>query len=142
MIRGRILEKEGAIMAEELRNKLRYLRHLPVTSNFEVCEIRLENQVSKETAAAFREQLDARHLRRRKRPRDEKRREKRIQVEENKLMGKFPGAKIRIESDFHFPAMGETAADTSGGGGGPADTSASVDEESNADSSSSGAVSF
>ena len=55
-------------------------------------------------------------------------------------MGKFPGAKIRIESDFHFPAMGESAADTSGGG--PADTSASVDEESNADSSSSGAVSF
>ena len=24
-------------------------------------------------------------------------------------MGKFPGAKIRIESDFHFPAMGETS---------------------------------
>merc|ERR1719322_1800476 len=108
-IKGRILEKEGAIMAEELRNKLRYLRHLPVTSNFEVCEIRLESQVSKETAAAFREQLDARHLRRRKRARDEKRRKKRIQVEENKLMGKFPGAKIRIESDFHFPAMGETS---------------------------------
>ena len=56
----------------------RYLRHLPVTSNFEVCEIRLD--VSKETAAAFKEQLDARHVRRRKRARDEKRREKRIQV--------------------------------------------------------------
>ena len=62
------------------RSFCRYLRHLPVTSNFEVCEIRLESQVSKETAAAFREQLDARHLRRRKRARDEKRREKRIQV--------------------------------------------------------------
>ena len=56
----------------------RYLRHLPVTSNFEVCEIRLD--VSKETAAAFKEQLDARHVKRRKRARDEKRREKRIQV--------------------------------------------------------------
>ena len=56
----------------------RYLRHLPVTSNFEVCEIRLD--VSKETAATFKEQLDARHVKRRKRARDEKRREKRIQV--------------------------------------------------------------
>jgi len=138
-IRGRILEKEGAIMGEELRNKLRYLRHLPVTSNFEVCEVRLDAPlVSKDTAAAFKEQLDARHVRRKKRARDEKRREKRIQVQENKLMGKFPGAKIRIESDFHFPAMGESNADP-----GPADTSASVDEESTADSSSSGAaVSF
>ena len=49
-----------------------------MTSNFEVCEIRLD--VSKETAAAFKEQLDGRHVRRRKRARDEKRREKRIQV--------------------------------------------------------------
>jgi hypothetical protein len=107
IIRGKILEKEGAIMTEDLRNKLRYLRHLPVTRNFEVCEIILDDAVvGKETEALFKEQLDVRHNRRRRRARDEKRREKRILVEENKLMGKFPDTKHRIESEFHFPEVG------------------------------------
>jgi hypothetical protein len=107
IIRGKILEKEGAIMTEDLRNKLRYLRHLPVTCNFEVCEIILDDAVvGKETEALFKEQLDVRHNRRRRRARDEKRREKRILVEENKLMGKFPDTKHRIESEFHFPEVG------------------------------------
>ena len=33
-------------------------------------------------------------------------------MEENKLMGKFPGLpkSLRIESDFHFPAVGNNSA--------------------------------
>merc|ERR1712228_848848 len=42
-----------------------------------------------------------------------RRREKRIAVEENKLMGKFPGLpkSLRIESDFHFPMVGITSGE-------------------------------
>lgn len=38
VIRGRILEKDSSSMTEDLRDKLRYLKHLPVTCNYEVKE--------------------------------------------------------------------------------------------------------
>lgn len=107
VIRGKILEKDNTSMSEDLRDKLRYLRHLPVTCAFEVCELQLnQSLLSKETVAKFMDQLDVRRRRRARRMRDEKRREKRIEVETNKLMGKYPGAKLRIESNFHFPDFG------------------------------------
>lgn len=53
-ITGRIVEKEGGSMTEELRNRLRCLQHLPVTCQFEVAEIHLrEPVVCKETLAVF-----------------------------------------------------------------------------------------
>jgi hypothetical protein len=56
--------------------------------------------------------LDQRKRTRATRAKAEKRREKRIEVEENKLMGKFPGAgkSFRIESDFHFPTVAKATA--------------------------------
>lgn len=55
---GRILEKEGGSMTEELRKKLRYLQHLPVTCQFEVAEIKLnEPSVNKETLDHFKGKL-------------------------------------------------------------------------------------
>lgn len=51
---GRILEKENGSMTEELRKRLRYLQHLPVTCQFEVAEIHLnESLLSKETVDHF-----------------------------------------------------------------------------------------
>ena len=38
-IRGKIMEKDNTSMSEVLRNRLRYLRHMPLTSIFEVCII-------------------------------------------------------------------------------------------------------
>ena len=35
-IRGKIMEKDNTSMSEVLRNRLRYLRHMPLTSIFEV----------------------------------------------------------------------------------------------------------
>jgi hypothetical protein len=112
VIRGVILEKDGANMSEELRNKLRYLKHMPVTCFFEVAELALNPPlVSKETICIFTNQLEQRNRIRAKRAKTERRREKRIAVEENKLMGKYPGAgrSLRIESDFHFPKVGNAA---------------------------------
>merc|ERR1712179_114382 len=99
--------------SEDLRNKLRFLKHVPVTCYFEVAELALDKQiVSATTRDHFGPQLDQRKRKRAQRARAERRREKRILVEENKLMGKFPGLpkSLRIESDFHFPAVGNKSA--------------------------------
>lgn len=113
MIKGLILEKDGSNMTNELRNKLRFLKHVPLTCSFEVAELALNNHViSTETRDIFAPQLEQRKRKRAQRARVEKRREKRIEVEENKLMGKYPGLpkSLRIESDFHFPTFENTTA--------------------------------
>jgi len=109
-ISGKILEKDSASMTFELRDKLRYLAHVPVTCAFEVVELELNDQVSKEVAAKFAPQLEARRLKRSKRARDERRREKRIQVEESKIMGSYRSSarakkSLKLESDLHFPGI-------------------------------------
>jgi len=106
-IKGKIIEKDNTSMSESLRNRLRYLRHLPLTSIFEVCEIQLKSPfISKETLTEFSSQLETRRRRRNKKSREERRREKWIMVEENKKLGKYPDMKCRIESAFHFPQAG------------------------------------
>merc|ERR1712226_1323342 len=52
-------------------------------------------------------QLEQRRRKRNRRAREERRREKWIQVEENKKMGKYPDMKVRVESAFHFPQVGQ-----------------------------------
>ena len=55
IITGNIVEKEGGSMTKELRGRLRYLQHLPVTCQFEVAEITLsESIVSRETMNYFK----------------------------------------------------------------------------------------
>ncbi|XP_074029402.1 E3 ubiquitin-protein ligase RNF10 isoform X2 [Leptinotarsa decemlineata] len=101
---GRILEKEGGSMTEDLRKRLRYLQHLPVTCQFEVAEIQLKQPVvNKETMEYFQEQIEIRRKRRQRRMKEEKRREKRIEVEENRKMGKYPIPNLHLESNIQFP---------------------------------------
>lgn len=106
-IKGKILEKEGGSMTEHLRNKYRYLQHLPVTCQFEVAEIQLKQPiVGKETIEKFQEQLEARRKRRQRRAKDEKRREKKIEAEENRKMGRYPTPNLHLESNIQFPEFG------------------------------------
>jgi len=109
-IRGKIIEKDNTSMTEELRNRLRYLRHLPLTSIFEVCEIQVKDFISQGTLTEFAVQLEQRRRKRNRRAREERRREKWIMVEENKRMGKYPDMKVRVESAFHFPEVGLSGA--------------------------------
>lgn len=52
---GKIVEKEGGSMTEELRKRLRYLQHLPVTCQFEVAEIQLKPPtITRETLDHFK----------------------------------------------------------------------------------------
>ncbi|XP_018561476.1 RING finger protein 10 [Anoplophora glabripennis] len=106
-ITGRILEKEGGSMTEELRKRLRYLQHLPVTCQFEVAEIQLRQPViKKETIEHFQEQIELRRKKRQRRAKEEKRREKRIEAEENRKMGKYPVPNLHLESNDQFPEFG------------------------------------
>ena len=56
--------------------------------------------------AIFREQLDSRRRKRARKQREERRRERRIEVEEMRIMGRFPGPMVRIESAYHYPQLG------------------------------------
>lgn len=54
-VTGIIVEKESGSMTEDLRKRLRYLQHLPLTCQFEVAEIQLESPlVSQETLDTFK----------------------------------------------------------------------------------------
>jgi len=106
-ITASILEKDSSSMTAELRDRLRYLRHLPVAAAFEVAELDISSLVSASTLAIHQAQLEERRRRRGRKMREERRREKRIEVEERRLMGRFPSPMARVESKFHYPAVGE-----------------------------------
>lgn len=53
-ITGRIVEKEGGSMTEDIRKRFRYLQHLPITCQFEMVEIKFDrNDLKKDTWEKF-----------------------------------------------------------------------------------------
>ncbi|XP_070572655.1 E3 ubiquitin-protein ligase RNF10-like [Ptychodera flava] len=106
-ITANIIEIEGYSMTEDLRKRLRYLHHLPLTCEFGVCELKLTAPViSKDTIEAFSGDFLKRKKMRDKKAKDEKRRDKRIQIEEEKKSGKYPRPKLVLESNRQFPICG------------------------------------
>lgn len=107
-IKAKIVEKETTTMTEDLRQRLRYLRHLPVACSFDVVEIDLKNPIISEmTVSEFMDQVETRRRNRNKRSREERRVEKRVQVEEDRMMGRSRGAgpNFKIESQKLFPTF-------------------------------------
>lgn len=103
-ITATIVEKEGITMNEDLRRRLRYLAHLPLTCEFEVVELNFQNSiVSQETLDAYAEEIAKRQNRRNRRAREEHRRERHLRAEENRRCGKIPTARIHLDSRRHFP---------------------------------------
>nr|CAD7200566.1 unnamed protein product [Timema douglasi] len=101
---ARIVEKESGSITEDLRCRLRYLQHLPVTCQLEVVELNLTPPiVSRHTLQYFQDQLEGRKKRRQRRARDENRREKEISEQEKKAWGLYPTPHIQIQSYRHFP---------------------------------------
>lgn len=106
-ITATVVEIVGHTVTEEIRRRHRYLAHLPLTCEFSICELALQPPIlSKETLDTFAEDLEKRKRLRQKKVRDEKRREKRIEIEENKKQGKYPEVHIGLENLQHFPAFG------------------------------------
>nr|XP_061804672.1 E3 ubiquitin-protein ligase RNF10-like [Nerophis lumbriciformis] len=106
-ITATVVEIEGHTVTEEIRRRHRYLSHLPLTCEFSICELALQPPIlSKETMDTFADELEKRKRLRQKKARDEKRREKRIEIEENKKQGKYPEVHIGLENLQNFPAFG------------------------------------
>lgn len=90
-IQANIVETEGITMSEELRRRLRYLNHLPLTCEFQVVELALKPPlVSKHVLAGFADEIDRRRHLRHKKSRDERRKLKKMQEEENRKMELCP----------------------------------------------------
>lgn len=90
-IEATIVELESVTMTEELRKRLRYLSHLPLSAEFKVAELLLKPPiVSKETLRYFRDEIEKRRRIRQKKNREERSRSKRIQEEENLKYGISP----------------------------------------------------
>ncbi|XP_062400152.1 E3 ubiquitin-protein ligase RNF10-like [Sardina pilchardus] len=106
-ITATVVEVEGKAVTEEVRRRHRYLAHLPLTCEFSICELALQPPVlSKETLDSFADDLEKRKRLRQKKARDEKRRERRIEMEENRKQGKYPEVHIGLENLQQFPAFG------------------------------------
>lgn len=108
-ITASVVEIVGHSMTEDVRHRHRYLCHLPLTCEFSICELALTPPViSKETLDAFAVDLDRRKCLRLKKARDERRRERRIEMEENEKQGKYLEVHIGLENYQQFPAFGAT----------------------------------
>ncbi|XP_051509598.1 RING finger protein 10-like isoform X1 [Myxocyprinus asiaticus] len=106
-ITATVVEIDGQTVTEDIRRRHRYLSHLPLTCEFSLCELHLQPPVlSKETLDSFSDDLEKRKRLRQKKVRDEKRREKRIEMEENRKQGKYPEVHIGLENLQQFPAFG------------------------------------
>lgn len=106
-ITASVVEIEGHTVNEDVRRRHRYLSHLPLTCEFSICELNLQPPIlSKETLDSFSDDLEKRKRLRQKKVRDEKRRERRIEMEENRKQGKYPEVHIGLENLQQFPAFG------------------------------------
>ncbi|XP_041422329.1 RING finger protein 10-like isoform X2 [Xenopus laevis] len=105
-ITATVVEMDGFTMTEEVRRRHRYLCYLPLTCEFSICEIALgPPDVSVKTLELFTDEVEKRRRLRQRKARDEQRREKRIEIEENKKQGKYPEAHIALENLQQFPAF-------------------------------------
>lgn len=109
-IRAEILQMDWVSMSEVWRKRFKYLEHLPLTCEFRLIEVDFEksNLVSRETYQAFEEQIKMRAKERERRRREERKREKIIQVEQNrKIYGIQPSLKINLNNIEQFPSVSD-----------------------------------
>lgn len=105
-ISATVVEIAGYSMSEDVRQRHRYLSHLPLTCEFSICELALQPPVvSKETLEMFSDDIEKRKRQRQKKAREERRRERRIEMEENKRQGRYPEVHIPLENLQQFPAF-------------------------------------
>lgn len=104
-ITARIVEIEGASIDNELRRRLRYLRHLPLTCEIQVVELQLEPPVvTQATLEHFAPDVEKRRRQRTRRARNEKRQDRLRAQEEMRRRGYGGGARYQLDSVRHFPS--------------------------------------
>lgn len=111
-ITATIVELENLTMNKTLRNSLRYLKHLPLTCQFQMAELQFDKQlVSPETLYHFNDEIEKRRRARTRKVREERQRDKHIEVEENKKIGIYPAAKYSLRSFRQFPMCDHYSTD-------------------------------
>ncbi|XP_066466049.1 E3 ubiquitin-protein ligase RNF10 isoform X2 [Tiliqua scincoides] len=114
-ITATVVEISGHSMTEDVRQRHRYLCHLPLTCEFSICELALTPPlISKETLQMFSDDIEKRKRLRQKKARDERRRERRIEMEENKKQGRYPEVRIALENLQQFPAFSSASGEAAG----------------------------
>ncbi|XP_064612555.1 E3 ubiquitin-protein ligase RNF10-like [Liolophura sinensis] len=99
-----VVEIESVFMTEELRRRLRYLCHLPLTCEFQVAEVLLKPPVvSRDTLNCFAGEIERRQRLRQKKTRDERKHTKKIEAQEKLKHGFYPELRIPLNSSAQFP---------------------------------------
>lgn len=120
-ITASIIELESITMTENLRGRIRYLGHLPLTCEFQVAELALTPPlVSREVLTQFADDIQKRKRLRQRKNREEKRFSQRIQEEEDKMLS------LHTNVGYIIPS----AQSQSGGGQAEAQLAKSVDSSS------------
>ncbi|KAG1682443.1 RING finger protein 10 [Nymphon striatum] len=106
-ITAKIVQIENNTMDENLRNKFRYLNHLPLHCEYIVAELKFDEIVSKKTYATFFQDLKKRNLMRQNKKKVERRWEQKVKSDENKKKGLFPSASVDLGCLKQFPTCSE-----------------------------------
>lgn len=107
-ISAEVLQMDWISMNEAWRKRFKYLEHLPLSCEFRLIEIDFEksNLVSPNTFKIFEEQIRTRAKERTRRLREEAKRDKQIQVEQNrKIYGIQPSLEISLDNPEQFPSV-------------------------------------
>ncbi|XP_060594010.1 E3 ubiquitin-protein ligase RNF10-like isoform X2 [Ruditapes philippinarum] len=118
-ITASIVEKESVFVTEELRKRLRYLSHLPLTCGFEVVELALRPPlIGKDTLKYFTDDIDKRRRQRQRRARDDKRMARMIEEQERKKLGLGTGTIVHSQfqqqqQQGYSDRQSDTRSDTS-----------------------------
>lgn len=109
-IKAKILQMNWISMNESWRKRFRYLGHLPLHCEFRLIEIDFEksNLISSNTYKLFEEQIRKRAQERQRRLRQERKRDKIIQVEQDrKIYGIQPSLNINLNNTDQFPSVSD-----------------------------------
>ncbi|XP_055862144.1 RING finger protein 10-like [Biomphalaria glabrata] len=105
VIKATIVAIERIFMTEDIRKRLRYLSHIPLTCEFHVVELKLMPPIlSKETLRHFHPEFEKRRRARQKKQKEDKMRAKQQDVEHKKTFGIYPEVEIPLDNLTQFPS--------------------------------------
>uniref|UniRef100_A0A0B7ALL1 E3 ubiquitin-protein ligase RNF10 n=1 Tax=Arion vulgaris TaxID=1028688 RepID=A0A0B7ALL1_9EUPU len=105
VIEAQIVAIERIFMNEDVRKRLRYLNHIPLTCEFHVVELKFQQPlVSRETLQHFQPEFDKRRKARMRKKKEEKDRAKQQEVEHKASFGIYPEVQIPLDNLAQFPA--------------------------------------
>ncbi|CAL1529927.1 unnamed protein product [Lymnaea stagnalis] len=105
VIKASIIAIERIFMTEDVRKRLRYLNHIPLTCEFHVVELKIMPPVlSKEVLRHFQPEFDKRRRARQRKQKEDKMRAKQQDIEHKKSFGIYPEVQIPLDNLTQFPS--------------------------------------